>query len=103
MAYRGYAIAVLAPIVGNVWGAAVLSSCVFGLLHAYQGALGVVRTCLLGLCLAASFILSGSLWPAIIAHAAVDLIGGLVLGERMLGPLEEGPASEADVRTTEEE
>ena len=104
MAYRRYAIAVLAPIVGNVWGAAVLSSCVFGLLHAYQGALGVVRTGLLGLILAASFILAGSLWPAIIAHAAVDLIGGLVLGERMLGSLEEEePASEADVRTTEEE
>jgi membrane protease YdiL (CAAX protease family) len=103
MAYRGYAIAVLTPIVGNVWGVAVLSSCVFGLLHAYQGALGVVRTGLLGLILAASFILSGSLWPAIIAHATVDLIGGLVLGERMLGSLEEEPISEADMRTTEEE
>ena len=104
VAYRGYAIAVLVPIVGNVWAAAVLTSCVFGFLHAYQGALGVLRTGLLGLILAASFILSGSLWPAIIAHATVDLIGGLILGERMLGPLEEMvPESEADVRTTEEE
>ena len=110
VAYRGYAIAVLTPIVGNVWAAALLSSCVFGFLHAYQGVLGVIRTGLLGLILAASFILSGSLWPAIIAHATVDLIGGLVLGERMLGPLEEEvpewektPESESDVRTTEEE
>jgi hypothetical protein len=97
MAYRGYAMAVLTPMLGSAWGAALLSSLVFGFLHAYQGALGMVRTGLLGLILAASLIVSGSVWPAIIAHAGVDLIGGLVLGERMLGPLEDGAGGPGDV------
>jgi membrane protease YdiL (CAAX protease family) len=55
---------------------------VFGLLHAYQGPLGMMRTALLGLLLAASLLLSGSIWPAITAHVALDLLGGLVWGER---------------------
>jgi len=66
------------------WGAALLSSAVFGLLHAYQGWLGVLRTAVLGMILAASFIVSGVLWPAILAHAILDMIAGLVLGETLV-------------------
>jgi len=81
IAYRGYLIPALTLLLGWEWGAAILSSAVFGLLHAYQGWLGIARTAALGLVLAASFILSGVLWPAILAHAILDLIVGLVLGE----------------------
>jgi membrane protease YdiL (CAAX protease family) len=81
IAYRGYLIPVLTLLLGWEWGAAILSSVVFGLLHAYQGWLGIARTAALGMVLAASFILSGALWPAILAHAILDLIVGLVLGE----------------------
>jgi len=81
IAYRGYLIPALTLLLGWDWGAAILSSAVFGLLHAYQGWLGIVRTAALGLVLASSFILSGVLWPAILAHAILDLIAGLVLGE----------------------
>ena len=66
------------------WGAALLSSAVFGLLHAYQGWLGVFRTALLGFVLAASLILTGVLWPAILAHAILDVIAGIVLGESLV-------------------
>jgi membrane protease YdiL (CAAX protease family) len=38
----------------------------------------------MGFLLAASLILSGSLWPAIIAHAALDLVSGLILGRTLL-------------------
>jgi len=76
IAYRGYLIPALTLLLGWDWGAAILSSAVFGLLHAYQGWLGIVRTAALGLVLASSFILSGVLWPAIL-----DLVAGLVLGE----------------------
>ncbi|MFP3947209.1 MAG: CPBP family intramembrane glutamic endopeptidase [Gemmatimonadota bacterium] len=84
LAYRAYAIPVLATLVGSTWGAAVLSSGIFGFLHAYQGGIGVVRTGVLGFALAAVFLLSGSVWPVIVAHTAIDLIGGLVLGPRLL-------------------
>lgn len=84
-AYRGYLITVLAPLTG-VGGAAVLSSAVFGVLHVYQGWLGIPRTALMGGLLAWGFLASGSLWPAIVAHTAIDLIAGIVLGERLVGP-----------------
>ncbi|MCJ7629028.1 MAG: CPBP family intramembrane metalloprotease [Longimicrobiales bacterium] len=84
IAYRGYLIPALTLLLGWDWGAALVSSAVFGLLHAYQGWLGIARTASLGLVLAASFILSGTLWPAILAHASLDLIAGLVLGETLV-------------------
>ena len=52
---------------------------------------GVGIACLV---LAACFILSGSLWPAMLAHTAVDLIGGLVLGERLLAEAGQGSSSD---------
>lgn len=84
LAFRGFAIPVLTLVTGSAWGGAILSSGAFGLLHGYQGWLGVFRTGAMGFLLAASFILSGSLWPAIIAHAALDLVSGLILGRTLL-------------------
>lgn len=84
VAFRGYAIPLLAPVLGGAWPAAVFTSLVFGLLHAYQGAIGIVRTAVFGLVLAASFLITGSLWPAIAAHVMVDLVMGLWLGEKMV-------------------
>jgi membrane protease YdiL (CAAX protease family) len=85
LAYRGYAIPMLAPLLG-VGGAAILTSTVFGVLHGYQGWLGTVRTGLMGGLLAWGFLASGSLWPPIVAHTAIDLIAGIVLGEKLLPP-----------------
>ena len=84
LAFRGFAIPTLALVTGSEWGAALISSMAFGVLHAYQGWLGILRTGAMGLLLAASFILSGSLWPAILAHAILDLVSGLLLGETLL-------------------
>ncbi len=91
LAYRGYAIPALAPLLG-VGGAAVLSSAVFGVMHAYQGPLGIVRTGLMGGVLAWGFIASGSLWPPILAHILIDLVAGIALGEKLLVPAEEARA-----------
>lgn len=85
IAYRGYAISMLVPLLG-VWLSVVLTSAIFGLLHAYQGWLGTMRTALMGGVLAWGFLASGSLWPAIVAHTAIDLLAGIVLGERLLPP-----------------
>jgi membrane protease YdiL (CAAX protease family) len=83
IAYRGYALPLLTGMMGPV-AAAVLSSGVFGVLHAYQGWIGILRTASLGLLLAGSFFLSGSLWPAVLAHTILDLLGGLVLGDALV-------------------
>jgi len=90
IAYRGYAMTALAPLTG-LTAAAVLTSAVFGAAHAYQGLLGVLRTALMGGVLAWGYIASGSLWPAIVAHTIIDVLAGIVLGERLLLPPDEDP------------
>jgi membrane protease YdiL (CAAX protease family) len=85
IAYRGYAIPALAPLLG-LGGSAVLTSVVFGALHGYQGWLGTLRTALMGGFLAWGFLTAGSLWPAILAHIAIDLLAGIVFGEKLLSP-----------------
>jgi membrane protease YdiL (CAAX protease family) len=85
VAYRGYAIGALTPLLG-AGGAATVTSIVFGVLHGYQGWLGTARTALMGALLAWGFLASGSIWPSIVAHTTVDLVAGIVLGEKLLSP-----------------
>jgi len=86
LAFRGYAVPVLTDALGGPWPAVAFTSVLFGALHAYQGPLGIARTALLGGAFGASFVLSGSLWPAIVVHAAIDVAMGLGVGELLLGP-----------------
>jgi uncharacterized protein len=58
------------------WIAIVLSSLIFGLGHVYLGIKQVPRTFVIGLILAALAWLSGSLWPSIVLHAAIDWNSG---------------------------
>jgi membrane protease YdiL (CAAX protease family) len=83
LAYRGYVIPILAPVLG-VGAAAALSTAVFAVMHVYQGPLGILRTGAMGGLLAWGFLASGSLWPPILAHTLVDVLAGIVLGERLL-------------------
>jgi membrane protease YdiL (CAAX protease family) len=85
MAYRGYALTMLASVVGAGW-AAVVTSVVFGVLHGYQGWLGIVRTSALGGLLAWGYLASGSLWAPMAAHVILDLILGIVLADRLMVP-----------------
>lgn len=80
--YRAFMIAYLAAF-GPMWFAVVGSSLVFGLGHAYQGASGVLKTGLVGLTMAALFLLTGSLWAPILVHAVIDLTSGH-LGRKVL-------------------
>jgi membrane protease YdiL (CAAX protease family) len=70
--YRGYFIAVLAPWL-SWWGAAAVSAVSFGLAHNYQGLAGIVRCALLGAALTLVVAVSGSLLPAMVLHATMDL------------------------------
>jgi membrane protease YdiL (CAAX protease family) len=58
------------------WIAILLSSLIFGLGHIYLGVKQVPRTAVVGLVLAGLAWLSGSLWPSIILHAAIDWNSG---------------------------
>jgi membrane protease YdiL (CAAX protease family) len=64
--------------------AAAVLSLLFGLGHAYQGLLGVLQTTLLGFVLSLLVLWSGSLWPAVVAHATIDGFGLFAL--RVLKP-----------------
>tara|TARA_Y100000996_G_scaffold379679_1_gene333097 strand:+ start:1527 stop:1799 length:273 start_codon:yes stop_codon:yes gene_type:complete len=75
----------LIPALG-LGSAVMISSLVFGLMHSYQGWLGIFRTTLMGAVLAWGFIFSGSLVPAMIAHTAIDLIAGILIGDWLLSP-----------------
>jgi len=82
--FRGFAINRLAPLAGGPWPAAALTVVSFSLGHVYQGPLGMTRASFLGLLLAVPFLLTGSLWPSILAHTALDILGGVVLGHELL-------------------
>ncbi len=84
LAYRGFLITALATLPGGAWVAVGTSSASFGLLHAYQGWLGIVRTGLLGALFGAAFVLTRDLWAIMIAHAGIDLVVGLLLGDWLL-------------------
>jgi membrane protease YdiL (CAAX protease family) len=84
VAYRGYALSAFLLLGAGPWTAVVASAAPFAVLHAYQGPVGVARTALVGLALGASVVASGSLLPAILAHAAIDVVAGLVVGPRLL-------------------
>ncbi len=83
--YRGYAIPVLGHLVGDI-GAVALASAVFGVLHAYQGSVGIARTALMGAVLAWGLLATGSLWPPIAAHALIDVVAGVFLAEWLMVP-----------------
>ena len=85
LVFRSFLIAALHAASGSLPLAVTAGVAVFALSHAYQGILGVVRVALLGLVLTAPFLLTGSVYPSIVAHVALDLIAGLVLADWLRG------------------
>lgn len=83
--FRAYLPAFLLPWTGSYLAGALPVAAVFGFLHAYQGRHGIVRTTAIGIVMAAGVAWTGSLWPSILAHAALDLLFGLVLSKSLVG------------------
>ena len=73
--FRGFLVGVLQPFTG-LWFAAAIAVTVFALGHAYQGASGLVRTGVAGAAFMALYLVTRSLWPGIVLHAALDFVGG---------------------------
>jgi membrane protease YdiL (CAAX protease family) len=96
--FRGFVMWYFAVWTGPV-PAAILSSVVFGFGHIYLGLAHVPRTALVGVVFAFLTLGTGSLWPAIIIHAALDLHSG-ELGFRILGRASAGSAEPDAVAET---
>ena len=56
--------------------ACALQTVVFGVCHAYQGARGILLTTLAGAFFTGVLLVAGSLWPAMLIHALMDLHAG---------------------------
>ena len=80
--YRGFLITYSAELLGDtVWGVVgtlVLPAVPFGLAHIYQGAHAVFKIVAMALLFGFFFYRTGSLWPLILLHTAIDAVGGLL-------------------------
>ena len=84
LAYRGWILTRCVEIGGDsrrAWVAAVLvSSVLFGAVHAYQGLSGMISTGLTGVVFAVTYLATGrNLWTAIIAHGVLDTAGFVMM------------------------
>jgi membrane protease YdiL (CAAX protease family) len=87
IAFRGYAMQVLARGIGR-WPAAAVTAVLFGLLHARNpnaSLLGIMNTVLAGLMLAAAYYKARSLWLPYGIHVAWNVGLGMVLGFPLSG------------------
>lgn len=92
--FRGFLVWLLQPLVG-LWIAAALALVLFALGHAYQGREGVIRTGAIGLVFTAIVLATRSLWPAIVLHAAIDAMGGVMGWLILRDRVPPAPAAEA--------
>jgi membrane protease YdiL (CAAX protease family) len=85
--YRGFIIALLGRVLGDSLPALFLitavSSALFSLAHLYQGRRSLLTTFVVGALFASVRLWTGSLVPAMMGHAGVDLVAGLA-APRML-------------------
>lgn len=91
--YRGFALWVLQRWTG-FFGAAAISTVLFGLGHGYQGRKGVLRTAALAVVFVLTLVLCASLVPAIVIHIVLDVVAGFV-GLTLFGARREVPATRA--------
>jgi CAAX protease family protein len=73
--FRGFLMWLIAQWTGLIT-AVILSSVPFGCMHIYLGAAYVPKVTVVGLMFALIVVASGSLWPAIVIHTAMDLSSG---------------------------
>jgi uncharacterized protein len=71
---RGFLLARCLTAFDSVWAAVLVSSALFGLGHIYQGWIGVAQTTVIGVIFAVFTLRWATLWPAIMAHAALNTL-----------------------------
>lgn len=80
--YRGFMVTYFLPLFpspgGLPWVAIIAPSILFSLAHKYQGWGAVIKIFIFSLLLGTIFILSKSIYPTMVLHFLIDLIGGIV-------------------------
>lgn len=77
LVFRGYLQRQFGALLRSRWLGLLAQALFFGVTHGYQGALPILKITLFGLLFGIVALLRRSLVPGMIAHAAVDMIGGL--------------------------
>lgn len=62
------------------WLAIAISAAAFGLLHYAQGVMGIVASGLMSATAAWMFVVTGSIWPAIVAHVLYNIAAPFLFG-----------------------
>jgi membrane protease YdiL (CAAX protease family) len=92
--YRGYLLWYFGHGL-SIFPALAVAAAIFGFGHAYQGWKGVLGTTLVGALLGTVYLLSGSLWPAMLIHAITDIHAGSLAHAALTRPTPEtGPAEQ---------
>ena len=79
--YRGFMVTYFLPTdgSGNIpWVALFAPSVLFSLAHTYQGWVAVIKIFIFSILLGSIFIITKSIYPTMILHFLIDLIGGIV-------------------------
>jgi uncharacterized protein len=71
--YRGWLLNLTGCALKSMWAGLLISSLLFGFAHLYQGRKGMLSTGILGLVFGLIYIAGGSLLPAQVVHALLDL------------------------------
>jgi membrane protease YdiL (CAAX protease family) len=77
MLYRGWLVTILLAATGSPWTAVVASAIAFGVGHASQGIMAILRAAFVGLQLGILYVMVGSLIPGQVLHTGVDLLVGV--------------------------
>ncbi len=81
--YRGFMITYLRDLLGATEPWAIVTTLVlpamsFGMAHFYQGTHAVIKIVAMALLFGFFFYRTGTLWPLILLHTAIDAVGGLL-------------------------
>lgn len=77
--FRLYLPLLVAILTGQAWIGFAASLVLFGAMHRYQGWAGVLATTALGAVMTGLYLMTGSLWVAMLIHALVDVNGLVIL------------------------
>ena len=81
-AYRGIAVWILTPIMGNIVAAMFLSAMAFSVAHAVQGGKSMALVFAVAAIFHALVYFTGTLVIAMVVHAAYDIVAGYLAGQR---------------------
>jgi len=84
--FRGFVQTVFRDYLNDsVTAGAVISAAFFAVAHLYQGKRGLITTFIVGIVFSLTRIYSGSLFPSMVIHFAVDLSAGIAVARSLKG------------------